>query len=153
MAIDVTVSVTIRARRDHVAGYVMDHRNDTAWIGGITESHLLGDEPLVAGSDVRRVASFMGKRIEYVNRVVDLQPGMRLKMRSVKAPFPMEVTYAFGDEPGGTIVSVRVRGEPAAMYRVAGPLLTRQVRRSVGSDLATLKELLERSTNASGSAG
>jgi len=66
-------------------------------------------------------------------------------MRSVKSPFPMVVTYAFVDEPGGaTGASVRVQGEPGALYRIAGPLLERQVRRSVRSDLRTLKRLLER---------
>lgn len=150
MTLDVTESETIRAPRDDVAAYVMDHRNDTTWIGGISESHLVGDGVLGVGSDVRRVASFMGKRIEYVNRVVDLQPGRRLGMRSVKSPFPMEVTYSFDDDADGTIASVRVRGEPAAMYKIAGPLLARQVRRSVSGDLATLKEVLERSPDTTG---
>jgi uncharacterized protein YndB with AHSA1/START domain len=144
MAIDVTVSETIRVPRERVADYVIDHRHDTEWIGGIQESKLLGDGPLGVGSDVRRVASFMGRRIEYVNRIVELEPGRRLVMRSVKAPFPMEVTYAFTDAPDGATTSVRVRGEPAAMYKLAGPLLAAQVRRSVAGDLRTLRELMER---------
>ena len=143
---DVTVSETIYALRHDVARYVMDHRNDTTWIGGVTESELLGEAPFGVGSDVRRVASFMGKRIDYVLRVADLEPGRLLEMRSVKAPFPMQVTYAFDDAPGGTATSVRVQGEAASMYKIAGPILARQTRRPVGSDLATLKGLLERSS-------
>jgi hypothetical protein len=98
---------------------------------------------LGVGSDVRRVASFMGKRIEYVNRVEELEPGRRLVMRSIRSPIPMTVTYAFDDDGDGTRASVRVQGEAGAMYRVAGPILSRQVRRSVGNDLRTLKRLLE----------
>jgi Polyketide cyclase / dehydrase and lipid transport len=144
MAIDITASETIDAARGRVADYVVDHRHDTAWIGGITESELLTGEPLTVGSDVRRVASFLGKRIHYVNRIVELEPGRRLAMRSVKAPFPMEVSYSFADAPnGGTVTSVRVRGEPSAMYKIAEPLLARQVRRSVGKDLRVLREILE----------
>jgi len=75
MAIDVTVSEPIAAPRAVVARFVMDHRNDTRWIGGISESELSGEGPLGVGSDVRRVASFMGRRIEYVNRVEELDPG------------------------------------------------------------------------------
>lgn len=143
MAIDVIVSRTIRASRREVADYVIDHRNDTTWIGGITESELLSEGPLGVGSDVRRVASFMGKRIEYVNRIDVLEPGGTLAMHSVKAPFPMRITYSFEDAAGGTDASVRVQGEPAALYKLAGPLLARQVRRSVAGDLLTLKALLE----------
>jgi hypothetical protein len=144
MAVDVIATIVIAAPRPRVARFVMDHRNDTAWIGGIRESELEGDEPLGVGSLVRRVASFLGRRIEYVNRVEELEPDARLVMRSVKSPFPMVVTYAFEDgADGGTRTSVRVQGKPGSLYRMAEPLLARQVRRSVTKDLRTLKGLLE----------
>jgi hypothetical protein len=143
VSIDVTVSEVIRAPRSEVARFVMDHRHDTTWIGGITRSELLEGGTLGVGSDVRRVASFLGRRIEYVNRIDELEPGRRLVMRSVQSPFPMRVTYAFEDAPEGTRTSVRVQGEPGAVYRVARRILARQVRRSVGNDLTTLKGLLE----------
>jgi carbon monoxide dehydrogenase subunit G len=145
MAIDVTVSEVIRAPRDEVARFVMDYRNDTAWIGGITQSELLGDGTLDVGSDVRRVASFLCRRIEYVNRVDDIQPDRRLVMRSVKSPFSMTVTYAFEDAAAGTRTSVRVQGGPRSLYRIAAPLVAMQVRRSVGKDLTMLKRILEAS--------
>jgi uncharacterized protein YndB with AHSA1/START domain len=145
MAIDVTATTVIDAPRSRVARFVMDHRNDTAWIGGIKESELVGDEPYGVGSHVRRVASFLGRRIEYVNRVEEIEPDARLVMRSVKSPFPMVVTYAFEDTAnGGTRTSVRLQGAPGSLYRMAEPLLARQVRRSVTRDLRTLKRLLER---------
>ncbi len=146
-----TVTERIRAPRNAVAAYVFDHRNDPTWIGGIGESELLGDPLLGVGSDVRRVATFMGKRIEYVNRVAELEPARRLVMRSVKSPFPMEVTYEFDDgSDGSTTAWVRVQGEPGALYRVAGPLMARQVRRSVGKDLRKLKRLMEEEPPALG---
>jgi uncharacterized membrane protein len=143
-AIDVTATTTIEALRDEVASYVVDNRNDPVWIGGISESQLLGDPPIGIGSRVRRVASFMGKRIEYVNEVTRLDPGSVLEMRSVKSPFPMEITYAFQDAAGGTQTSVRVQGDPSALYRLAGPLLSRQVKKNVQADLERLKDIMER---------
>lgn len=142
-AIDVTAATTIAAQRDQVARYVMDHRNDPVWIGGISESELLGEPPIAVGSRVRRVASFLGKRIEYVNEVTRLEPGSLLEMRSVKSPFPMVATYAFEDAADGTEASVRVQGDPSALYRIAGPLLTRQVRKSLRGDLEALTRILE----------
>jgi hypothetical protein len=143
--IDVTVSETIRRDREVVADYVFDNRNDPVWIGGISESELLGDQPIGVGSDVRRVASFMGRRIDYILRVQEMERGRHLMMRSVKAPFPMVVTYVFADaeDDRATVASVRVEGEPGLMYRIAGPLLERQVRGSVRADLEKLKGLLE----------
>lgn len=145
MAIDVTARTVIERARDDVAAYVIDYRNDPVWIGGISESELLGDPPLREGSRVRRVASFLGKQVRYVNEVVRLAPGSVLEMRSVEGPIPMRITYAFADVPGGTEATVRVEGEPEGLYRVGGPLMKRAVQRSIDRDVATLKETLERS--------
>lgn len=142
-AIDVTATTRIDAARDQVASYVVDNRNDPAWIGGISESKLLGDPPIGVGSHVRRVASVMGRRIEYVNEVTRLVPGSVLEMHSVKSPFPMRITYAFEDVAGTTQTSVRVQGDPSALYRLAGPLLSRQVKKNVQADLERLKDILE----------
>jgi hypothetical protein len=130
-AIDVTVGTSIRAPRDEVARYATDHRNDPVWIGGISEAELLGEPPIAVGSRVRRIASFLGRRIEYVNEVTRLEPDALLEMRSVKSPFPMVETYSFEDTPEGARMSIRVQQEPSAVFRLAGPVLRRQVRRSV----------------------
>jgi uncharacterized membrane protein len=143
MAIDVTARTVIDRPRDQVAAYVTDHRNDPVWIGGISESELLGAGPISEGSRVRRVASFLGKRIEYVNEVVRLEPGSILEMRSVKSPFPMRVTYSFRDTAGGTEASVRVQGEPGGLYRIGGSMMARAVQRSIDRDVATLRRMLE----------
>jgi len=36
-----------------------------------------------------------------------------------------------------------VQGDPSALYRLAGPLLARQVRKSVQGDLDTLRAIFE----------
>src|SRR5829696_1560100 len=99
MALDVRVETVVARPREEVAEYLFDWRNDTEWIGGISEARRVGDGAFGVGSQVARVARFLGKRIEYVNEVVDLDPGRRLAMRSVKGPFPMRVTYEVDDQP------------------------------------------------------
>jgi hypothetical protein len=83
-----------------------------------------------------------------VMEVARLEPGSVLEMRSVKSPFPMAVTYAFEDAAGGTAISVRVRGEPGAWYRIAGALMSRTVQRSIDADVRRLKEILERTRSS-----
>ena len=89
----------------------------------------------------------MGKRIEYVNEVVEYDPTSLLVMRSVKGPFPMTIHYRFEDAGGGTRASIRIQGEGIGFYRLAGPLLARPVKRNVTKDLGTLKDLLESRTD------
>lgn len=143
MSIDVSAETTIATPLEDVARFAMDPANDPVWIGGITESRALTSGPLEFGSRVARVASFLGKRIEYVNEIDELVPGERLVMHSVAGPFPMRITYEFDAREGGSRARVRIEGDAGGFYSVAAPILRRTVRRSVERDLATLKSLLE----------
>jgi len=136
MSVDITARVHIAREPAAVAAYMTDPANDPRWIGGLREAELLGEPPVAVGSRVRRVAYFLGRRVEYVNEVVALD-ATTLDMRSVQAPFPMHITYRF--EPaadGGTDVSNHVQGGGP---RVLSPI----VRRNVQRDLERLRDRLE----------
>ena len=138
MSVDITARVHVRRDPGVVAAYMADPANDPEWIGGLREAQLLGDPPVAVGSRVRRVATFLGRRIEYVNEILALDE-RRLEMRSVEAPFPMDIAYRF--EPaadGGTDVSNHVRGGGLS---ILAPL----VRRNVQGDLERLRDVLEAS--------
>jgi uncharacterized membrane protein len=148
VAIDTRAVIDVARPREAVAAYLRDPANDPDWIGGLRSARLVTPPPVGVGSQVERVASFLGRRIEYVNEITDLTPA-RLAMRSVRSPFPMRVTYSFDDAGNGaTEVSVRVEGDASRLYRLADPLLALLVRRSVQRDLRTLKRNLENGTGS-----
>ena len=129
---------------EEVAAFAMDPANDRRWIGALTEVEVLTEGPVAPGTRVLRVASFLGRRIEYVNEITERDPPRRLAMRSVQAPFPMTVTYEF--EPGadgGTLARIRAGGDAGRVYALAGPLLSAMVRRGIARDLRQLRGLLE----------
>ena len=143
MAVDVTATASIDRPRDQVAAYLRDPANDTTWIGGIRSARLLTPRPVTVGSQVERVASFLGRRVQYVNEITELT-AERLAMRSVRSPFPMRVTYRHRDAGDSTTeVSVRVQGDAARFYALVAPLLGLAVRRSITRDLRNLKQNLE----------
>jgi uncharacterized membrane protein len=143
MAVDVTATGTIHRPREQVAAYLRDPANDTTWIGGIRSARLLTPRPVTVGSQVERVASFLGRRVQYVNQITELTAD-RLAMRSVRSPFPMRVTYRHRDAGDSTTeVSVRVEGDAGRFYALLAPLLGRAVRRSIARDLRNLKRVLE----------
>jgi uncharacterized membrane protein len=143
MAVDVTATDTIDRPRDQVAAYLRDPANDTTWIGGIRSAQLLTPGPVAIGSRVERVASFLGRRVRYINEITELTADL-LAMRSVRSPFPMQVTYEHRDDgANATRVSVRVQGDASRFYALVTPLLGLAVRRSITRDLRNLKQLLE----------
>ena len=143
MAIDVKVEVFIHRSREDVTSYAMNPDNDPVWISGIVEAKMLTDPPLGRGTQVSRVARFLGKRIEYVLEVVDYDPSSLMQMKSVKGPFPMEVFYQFEEADEATLARIRVQGEASGFFRIAGPIMARSVKKNITNDLKALKLLLE----------
>jgi hypothetical protein len=64
MPVDVTATGVIGRPREEVAAYLRDPANDTSWIGGLRSARLLTPAPVAVGSQVERVASFLGRRVE-----------------------------------------------------------------------------------------
>jgi uncharacterized membrane protein len=144
MKLDVTAEAVVDRSREAVFAFMADPANDPKWIVNLRSARLLGDGPIAEGARVERLAHFLGRRIEYVLEIVGLDPGARLEMRSVKAPFPMHITYTFEDAAaGGTTVRNRVAGEVGGFFAAFGPLMPRMVRRNVQRDLDRLKNVLE----------
>ena len=143
MAVDVVAEVKIDRSRIDVASYAMNPVNDPVWITSIVEANMLTDPPVALGTTVERIATFLGRRIEYVLEVVEYEPESLLAMRSIRGPFPMDVRYEFEEESGATLARIRVKGGSKGFYKLAAPVLSRVVRRSIRRDLETLKDLLE----------
>ena len=75
--------------------------------------------------------------------MVEYDPPALLVMRSIKGPIPMTITYGFEDSGGDTLARIRVEGEGGGFYKLAAPLLSRAVKRSITRDLRNLKRLME----------
>lgn len=125
----------------------MDPANDTRWILALDSARIVQAGPggaVGVGTRVERLASFLGRRIEYVNEIEEYDPPRRLAMRSVKAPFPMTVVYEFEEAgEGNTLARIRAGGDADGFYSVAGPLLNQMVKRGIRRDLEALKQVLE----------
>jgi hypothetical protein len=142
VAVDVTVEVTIARPRSDVLAYATEPGNDPAWIGGVVDAELETPPPIGLGAKVRRVAKFLGRRFTYVTEVVVWEPGTAVTMQAT-SPFPMTIRYEFAENGAGTIARINVRGGGSGFFRLAEPLLARQVKHNVSEDLQRIKRILE----------
>ncbi|MET9832194.1 SRPBCC family protein [Streptomyces sp. NPDC006385] len=145
MTIDVTAERVLPLPPERVAAYAMDWRHDADWTQGIRTAALTAEASgggFGTGAEVTRTAYFLGRRIDYVLRVAAYDPPHLLDMVSVAGPMPMHVTYTFDPHPRGTHARIRVRGGEGGFYRLAAPLLARQVRTNLAKDLRDLEARL-----------
>jgi hypothetical protein len=142
MPFDVRVEAHVASSPEDVAAYMFDPHHDPEWITGIEQV----DPPATrvgVGTETHRLARFMGRRIDYVLKVVEHVPDRLLVMESVRAPFPMGVTYGVEPDGSGARISLRVTGGYGLLMRLAQPIVSRQIRRSLEADLRHLRGRLE----------
>ena len=143
MQVDVVNSTFIARSPADVAGYAAEPDNVPLWYENIKSVEWRTARPLRLGSQIDFVASFLGRRLAYTYDVVEFVPGRRLVMRSPGAPFPMETTYTWDPEAGGTRMTLRNRGEPSGFSAWLAPLMSFMIGRANRNDLALLKRRLE----------
>ena len=144
MGVDVSTTIEIARPRAEVADFAADPENAPAWYKNIRSVESLTEPPMTVGSRLRFVARFLGRRLEYVYEVRELDPGRRLVMSTADGPFAMETSYGWEDaEPGTTRMSLRNRGEPTGLSKISAPMMAGAIRRANQADLRRLKRLLE----------
>ena len=144
MSVDVLTEIEIARPRDEVAAFASDPDNAVRWYENIESVEWRTPRRLAVGTELAFVARFLGRRLAYTYEVREHVAGERFVMATAEGPFPMETTYEWRDaDNGGTVMTLRNRGEPSGFASVAAPLMARAMRRANQKDLRALKALLE----------
>jgi uncharacterized membrane protein len=133
------LEVTIEQPVGVVFAYVTDVGNLPEW----QESAVAADwiEP---GRRFRERRSFLGRTVEIELEVTALEPDRRFDVKAVQGPVRFEIQHAFAAADGGTSLHVSAEAKLEGAMRFAAAMAKGQVERQFRSDLARLKELLEK---------
>ncbi|GGU87153.1 ATPase [Streptomyces albospinus] len=143
MAVDVFTETVIARPRAEVVAYAGNPDKTPEWYVNIASVHWRTEPPLAVGSQLDFVANFLGRTLTYTYEVVEYGAD-RMVMRTTQGPFPMETTYTWeAVDATHTRMTLRNRGEPVGLARVAAPMMAAAMRRANSKDLARLKQLLE----------
>lgn len=146
VAVDVQVQTVIERDVAVVAAYAGDPTNAPEWYANISSVKWRTEPPVRIGSEMDFVAQFLGKRLAYTYRVVDLVEGERLVMETAQGPFPMRTTYTWESveaQAPSTRMTLRNSGAPSGFARVSAPVMAAAMKRATAKDLSRLKTLLE----------
>lgn len=141
--VNVQTEILIRRPRAEVAEYASDPDNAPQWYVNIDRSQRLTPGPVAVGSRVAFIARFLGKELNYTYEFVEYVPGEKLVMRTAQGPFPMQTTYTWADDDGGTRMTLGNSGSPSGFSRLAGLFMAPMIRRETRKDLQKLKSILE----------
>jgi uncharacterized protein YndB with AHSA1/START domain len=141
--IEFEVAVDIDAPVDEVFGYSANNENDAEWMGTVTKVEKTSEGPTGVGSTFVNYVHFMGKTFDDSHEVVEYQPNERMRIVQRTGPVPFTTTYLYKPTNGGTRFSLLIEAETKGLFRMAKPVMARQLKKQFENDLQTLKALLE----------
>lgn len=141
---EISHSVWIGRRPDEVFAFLLDARSCVRWQAGVLDSWHSPEGPPAVGTRVHQVRDLLGRRVEAVLEIVELDAPARSVVRGAVGPLDLTARYDLAGEAGGTrlLMAGRVGG--------AGPLvwLRPVAQRELGASARLLKSILEYETSA-----
>jgi uncharacterized membrane protein len=122
-----------------VFGYVTDIHNLPEWQESAESAEWIDE-----GSRFRERRSFLGRTAEIELGVTGFEQDRRFDVNALTGPVRFEISHRFEAVDGGTKVHVSAEAAMGGALRFAAAMAKKQAERQFRSDLARLKEVLER---------
>ena len=138
-------NIVINKPRAEVFAYAADSANLLDWSSNIIEYEATPPGPVQADTTAKGVTRVAGRNVDWTAKVTELEDGVMYGYQSVESPMAFTFTYRFEDVADGTRVTFRQDTPTLGGFfgKLADPIVTRMYTRSVSTNLANLKEMLE----------
>jgi hypothetical protein len=136
----VVTSIEIERPREEVFAYLTDRKNAKAWSTEFVD--VIYDGELAegtTGTDIRRVGR---KEIVMPWTVTAFDPPNRVAFES-RAPFPATADFTFRSTGAGTLLTCSMDLRPRGFWRLLGPLIAWEGKRSDRAQFQKVKQILE----------
>jgi uncharacterized protein YndB with AHSA1/START domain len=135
---------TVARPPEAVFDYLTDPSKVPEWQTAKTSVELLTDGPPGPGTRVReRTKAPGGKEFEQVVEFTEFDRPRRLHTHIVEGPYPVDGTWSFEPDGGGTRVHFVAEGELKGAVRFLGPLAARMIGRQFRGYHENLRRNLE----------
>lgn len=144
--VNVQTEIVINRPIKEVATYAQNPETATEWYQNIVSSRLMSSRPIRVGSEIAFEAKFLGKKLSYTYKVVELNPNKKLVMRTSDGPFAMETTYYWKEiDQDTTKMMLRNCGNPSGFSKFMKPFMSMMMKKENKKDLERIKDILENS--------
>ena len=139
----IETSIVINRPIEEVFAVLSDLENNAKWSSGFVEVKKTSEGPIGVGTTWRAIQKVLGQRIETEAELTEYEPNRKFAAKSKSGPIPVEVRQTFDPVEAGTRVSIEGQLEPGGFFKMAEPLVTRMLKRTLETDFANVKDLME----------
>lgn len=136
-------SVTVLRPVEDVFGVLTDVTLTGRWYPARVEEWWTTQPPHGVGSVRRARVTVFGGAMENDAVVTEYEPPRRAALKGLSPSAPFDISFAFEQIDGGTLVNVDSTFSLRGVMRVIGPLLIGRYERGWERGLANLKEMME----------
>ncbi len=139
-------SITIHRSPEDVWAFLANPDNLTVYESQVTEVEQITDGDVGLGSRFRGATKVLGRRLTWTSEIVRFEPFTTYASKTIDASLDFEVTWTLTPEGDGTTMLYHLEAESGlggVFGKLGEPLVVKAQQRTVRSNLATLKELLE----------
>ena len=140
---DVQAETVIERPRDEVFDYMSKLENVPNWLDGCKKVWVLSGDPEAVGGKVAHLDEFMGREFEAHFVVREWEPKERMVFEAVSGPFRGTSEEILEDEGDATLVTIRVKGDPAGFLKMLSFGASRMAQQQIERSLENLKDILE----------
>ncbi len=147
--IEFSVTTEIDRSPADVFAYVTDPSKLASWQRNTVSVTQEGDGPLGVGTRLHEVHRGPGgKELESVVEVAEYEPDRLFALRMVEGPLPLDARVEIEPAGRGTLLTFSGSGKAGGAIRLAGPLVTRTLKRQFARHCENLKQVLESGAGA-----
>jgi uncharacterized protein YndB with AHSA1/START domain len=136
-------SVVIDRSIEDVFSFLSDFENEPKWCEEVVETQQTSQGPVGMGSTFTDYVEFMGRTIESTYEILAYERNKSITIETSAGPVPFVATYSFDEDEGVTKLAILAEAEPGGFFRLATPIIRRQLEKQWERNFANLKQLLE----------
>jgi uncharacterized membrane protein len=141
----IEVTAVIKRPVAEVFEFIVNNENDVLWQAGVLESSDLSTVTPEVGATYTQVAKLLGRRVETTNEVTAYELNRIYNFKSISGPIPTEGSVTCeAVAQGETQVTLVGQAEVGGFFKLAEPLVARMLQREWDTNMANLKDLLEK---------
>jgi len=144
--IKIEQSAVINRSIEEVFAFVSEIEKWDQWAAELVEVKKTSEGPVGVGTTFTGVVSLLGRRMDNIHEVTEYEPNSKFGLKITSGPVRGGGGISLESVEGGTKLTFAMEVEPGGFFRVAEPLLARNVQRQYETNLATMKDLLEAQT-------
>jgi uncharacterized membrane protein len=138
-------SVVINKPRQEVFDFMTVTGNVPLWASNVVEFERLSGEEQTVGGVAKGAVKVAGRRLDFTQTILEVEPGSRMKSESTDAKIPFRMELRFADDGAGTKVTLWQDTDSFGGFfgKLGEPVVVKLYSRDVRGNLENAKTLLE----------